>query len=154
MKITTLAYLDEIIAEHLSYKQYSFNYLKGWVPPEIYKDNNESKIDYWLWSNCVNNLGLVEAPKFSTDYNTSQKIVEYVLNIKDEHLDVNTWQTKTSSWAAIYDSAAAKRWTGFCGVEKDKTDLIDYPINSLPLAICIAFLKYKNIKIELQREGT
>lgn len=79
----------------------------------------------------------VAAPRFSTS-TINEELVNYIIN--DPLLSISTWLTKKSSWAAIY--YFDKRWVGYCG---ENINLIDSPINSLSLAICLAFLKYKGI---------
>ena len=60
--------------------------------------------------------------------------------------------TKKSSWAAIY--YFDKRWVSYCGENINLIDSIDSPIHSLSLAICLAFLKYKGIEVELEINDT
>lgn len=94
---------------------------------------------------------IVNPPAFTTDYFAVQELISHI--VSDPLLGISTWLNKKSSWVAIYNFD--KRWVGYCGVDENGCkETIDSTINSLPLAICLAFLKYKNIKVELEEELT
>ena len=90
-------------------------------------------------------------PPFSTNVFLNQKLVNHI--VSDSVLGISTWLNKESSWVAIYNFDV--RWVGYCGVDKNNCkESIDSSINSLPLAICLAFLKYKGIEMELKGKLT
>ena len=101
--------------------------------------------------NYSTNTKYCNPPAFTTDYFAVQELISHI--VSDSVLGISTWINKESSWVAIYNFDV--RWVGYCGVDKNHCkETIDSTINSLPLAICLAFLKYKNIKVELEEELT
>lgn len=162
MKITKLSQLDELIAKELGWIYYveSEDWYEvegimlppsyGWVPPE--------------YANCLlyyfNNLKNKErVPYYSTELEDNQKLVNYIHSI--DYLELCTHSNKYNCCATVYQMdedylEIQKYWDSTCGEPYTNTAHfeIDSPINSVPLAICLAFLKYKSIEVELNLEET
>jgi hypothetical protein len=158
MKITTYQQLDELVAKELGWLYHidSEDYYEGegimlpqnegWVPPEY-----TNKINY-----CFNNLKDKErVPYYSTKLNDNQTLVNHIHSLD---LELSTYSNKLNCWTSIlelnFDREVIKEWDSTCGKETAHTGdtIIDSPINYVLLAICLAFLKYKSIEVELEGE--
>ena len=156
MKITTLEQLDELVAKEIGYVFYEekvdfygefiTNYC--WIEPSVKSEDYSKHLNHFVHNSYFEQYR-GSCPRFSTS-TINEELVNYIIN--DPLLSISTWLTKKSSWAAIY--YFDKRWVGYCGEDMNLIDSIDSPINSLSLAICLAFLKYKGIEVELEINDT
>ena len=157
MKITTYQQLDELVANEIGYVFYEekvdfygefiTNYC--WIEPSVKSEDYSKHLNHFVHNSYFEQYQ-GSCPRFSTNVFLNEELVNYIIN--DPLLSISTWLTKKSSWAAIYHFD--KRWVGYCGEDMNLIDSIDSPINSLSLAICLAFLKYKGIEVELEIDDT
>jgi len=150
--ITNLTKLDELIAKELGWAYYNdsedcYYPVKptvGWVPPEWKGKEIE----------CFNNLESKDkVPNYSSDLKDSQLLVNYIHSLNlDLAINSNKYNCCVQIQQIEDDWEVVDYWSSTCGqlTEAIKYCTLDSPINSVPLALCLAFLKYKNIEVQLK----
>ena len=158
--ITSLKELDELIAKELGYifHKEEFIYFEEkftnsfWLPP------NTSLKDYSNYIHEVvrNSWSIdyqIPCPAFSSNLNDSQLLVNHIHSLD---LDLNIESNKFYCSVRIEkvdrdEPETLDWWESTCGeaICCLKYSTINSSINSFPLALCLAFLKYKNIEIQL-----
>lgn len=135
MKITTYQQLNELVAKELGYyfKEDEEGYDAEWYSP------NKELIGFPVY-----------LPKFSTNYSTTEELLDYLCL---QGVGVEIWKRSGLSLCNIHKQTSNgynqySTWKAWCGDVED----CDIYINSIPLARCLAFLKYKGIEVGLERE--
>lgn len=144
MKITTYQQLDKLVAKELGWVYeddsedcyYPVQPTVGWAPP---CKSKWREIDS-LWDDIPCH--------YSTNLEHNQEVINYIHSLD---LELTIESNISKCIVEIHkvdknDSEELVGWDSICGV--NYTD-IDSTINSVPLAICLAFLKYKGIEVEL-----
>ena len=155
--ITNLRELDELVAQQLGWIQvtlpsYQGECIQPYVPSEIAK-LSPKEIEDWLFQWQYWNDGELN-PTFTTAYAWSKYIIDY---LHSQGLAIETWQSPELSCVGIHEKrldishsySRHATWESYCGSTASAKGNVDSPINSLPLAMCLAFLKYKGIEVTL-----
>lgn len=138
IEIKKLSKLDELVAEQLGYKKIVYienkyiDNICAWVSPEVYKKRGL--------------FDIYKTPSFSSDLNYSSKIIEYLeidneiwikININQFHSEVilTSIDMENNDDEIIISNNILMEGVG--------------GINSIPILICVAFLQYKGIEVEL-----
>lgn len=181
--ITNLRDLDKLIAQRLGYVEYIWeeecsqyssgaNWVNGsdyfaltcstYIPKELYdKTDEEWEADYQQDKSTYSSLeDYISStcyclPYFSTSYEAMEEVLNY-LNEQDLHIELI--RTKGCSICLLSKSSQLypdpNYMDSFITIQLGKSINPTYNKHqSLPLAVSLAFLKYKNISINLQLEN-
>lgn len=176
--IIDLKELDELVAKELGYVKYSWkeecssltpnaNWVYGgdyyavdyttWVPQKWYDKTEED----WELEGHINledyicNNEYSFTPKYSSSYAQMEEILNYFKN-NSIRVDISSdkYLTKIDlieENESGYYGANTYDYSVECGNKSNRSPYQpDSNINSLPLAMCLAFLKYKNIEVTLK----
>lgn len=158
--IKTLTELNELVAEELGWPYYKneFEYCgmpastEGWVPPTLYSGDEEDWLENQEW--WVNDGNF--APPFFDDY----KWMEIIL-LELDNLNLHTELIRTKDCSIVLLSASSQDLTYpnymdtivevLLGNHKNARKDLD--LHTLPLAVCIAFLQFKDINLTFELEN-
>lgn len=175
--ITDLKQIDNLVAEHLGYLKYTWeeecsqynvgaqwNYggeyyyvtMYSWVPENLYnrteeewlanyyykKEEEKELADYYpSLEDFIHSQNMYGAPPFSLDWETIQTLIDSLTPSCHITFSANRWSTECTIKNLYDDNNIVNVSTGDLSTE--------YKIKSLPLAISLAFLKLKDIRIIL-----
>lgn len=159
--IENLTQLDALVAEQLGYIKYSWEEecyystgittnpetINACIKPEVYNRTEEeweadynSSVDniyygYYSLKHYIEVNDFYTPPEFSTSYKAMEEIVDYLI---ENNVSLELYKNKDFSSVTIYTYGPNYE------VRSE-----NYKLNSLPLTLCLTFLAYKNIEIEL-----
>ena len=160
INITNLTQLDELVAKELGYTFFKEEFIyfeekftnSFWLPPNTSLTDYSSHIHETVrntWSIDYQ----IPCPAFSSNLKDSQLLVNHI-HYLDLDLAINS--NKHNCCVQIQqvedDWEIVDYWSSTCGqlTKATKNCTIDSSINSVPLALCLAFLEYKNIEVQLE----